>query len=179
MYKNPMPPNTAPAFKNGVIYVTDQHTQKVMQGPSLAGPWTTLSNITPPKLQYRVGDPFMFIDKAGNFHITNHAYDAGQTTSCSTSWVSSHCFSADGKTWGHSDQPYGHTANFDDGTSHSYCTLERPSLNFDSSGTLNHIHFVADLITEDAGCAGRGKCTGCVNCKYADHAGTLLVRPGA
>lgn len=112
----------------------------------------------------------------GNFHIINHAYNTGQKTNCSSSWVSSHFFSEDGKTWGHTDQPYGHTVHFDDGTSHSYCTLERPGLNFDHAGKLTHIHWAADLVTEDGGCASRGK--GCVDCKYADHAGTLLVRLG-
>ena len=101
------------------------------------------------------------------------ADNTGQKTNCTGSWVSSHFFSSDGKTWGHTDQPYGHTVHFSDGTSHSYCTLERPGLNFDKQGKLTHIHFAADLVTQDEGCAARGK--GCVDCKYADHAGTLLV----
>lgn len=116
--------------------------------------------------------PFLYFDNQGNIHIINHAYNTGQTTNCTSSWVSSHFFSADGVTWGHSDQPYTHTVNFDDGTSHSYCTLERPSLVF-KDGVPSHIHFAADLVTQDAGCPSRGK--GCVDCKYDDHAGTLLV----
>jgi hypothetical protein len=44
-------------------------------------------------------------------------------------------------------------------------------------GKLTHIHFAADLVTEDGGCTSRGK--GCVDCKYVDHAGTLLVKLGA
>jgi len=136
------------------------------------------ASILHPKLGYAVEDPYMFVDRNKNFHVINHAYNTGQKTSCTTSWVSSHFFSTDGKTWGHTDQPYGHTVKFDDGTTHSYCTLERPSLNFDeASGLLTHIHFAADLVTEDGGCANRG--SSCVNCKYADHAGTLLVGLGA
>ena len=40
-YKNPMSGNTAPAFLDGVIYVTNQGTSKVVSSKSLAGPWTT------------------------------------------------------------------------------------------------------------------------------------------
>lgn len=172
-----MPGNTAPAFANGSIYVTNQATTKVMTATSLAGPWRVFSTIEHPKLDYVVEDPFLYIDQRHNIHIINHAYNTAQRTNCTSSWVSSHFFSeADGKRWGHTDQPYTHTVEFDDGTSHSYCTLERPGLNFDASGRLTHIHFAADLVTEDGGCASRGK--GCVDCKYADHAGTLLVKLG-
>ena len=67
---------------------------------------------------------------------------------------------------------------FDDGTSHSFCTLERPNLQFDAkTGLITHINFAADLITGNEGCAARGK--GCVDCKYDDHAGTLVVTLGA
>jgi hypothetical protein len=118
----------------------------------------------------------MYVDVKGNFHIINHAYNTGQKTNCTSSWVSSHFFSTDGKTWGHTDQPYGHTVNFSDGSSHSYCTLERPGLNFDKTGKLTHIHFAADLVSTDAGCVNGGG--SCVNCKYNDHAGTLLVKLG-
>ncbi len=179
MYKNPMSGNTAPAYFNGSIYVTNQRTQTIMSAKSIAGPWSTFANIPHQNfnLQYNVEDPFMYIDARKNFHIINHAYNTRQTTNCTSSWVSSHFFSSDGERWGHTDQPYGHTVHFDDGTSHSYCTLERPSLNFDASGQLTHIHFAADLVTEDTGCASRGK--GCVDCKYDDHAGTLLVKLGA
>jgi hypothetical protein len=180
-YKNPMPSNTAPAFFNGSIYVTDQGTQTIMTATSLAGPWSVYSTIAhPPGMQYTVEDPFLYIDARGSFHIINHAYNTGQRDRCTSSWVSSHFFSADGKTgtWGHTDQPYGHAVLFDDGTWHSYCTLERPGLNFDAAtGRLTHIHFAADLVTGDEGCAARNK--GCVDCKYDDHAGTLLVKLGA
>jgi hypothetical protein len=125
--------------------------------------------------------------------------------------------------WGHSDQPYTHTVQYDDGTTHSYCTLERPGLTFDSQGLLTHINLAADLVTQDEGCASRGK--GCVDvswgrgcarvaktrvttrvtlsqgtppffrvtrspfspplhppsmqCKYNDHAGTVVIALGA
>lgn len=177
-FKNPAGGNTAPAFSDGFIYATSQSTTAVVRATGLAGPWEHWASIPHPKLAYTVEDPYMFVDRNKNFHVINHAYNTGQKTNCTTSWVSSHFFSTDGKTWGHTDQPYGHTVRFDDGTTHSYCTLERPSLNFDAaSGLLTHIHFAADLVTEDGGCASRGH--GCVDCKYADHAGTLLVRLGA
>ena len=174
-FANPQPSNTAPAYFNGSFYVTDQGTTSLLTATSLAGPWTTFCPISRPQLPYTVEDPFLYFDKRGNIHVINHAYNTGQVANCSSSWVSSHFFSAaDGKKWGHSDQPYGHTVQFDDGMEHSYCTLERPNLFFDLNGSLTHIHFAADLVTGDEGCASRGK--GCVDCKYADHAGTLLVK---
>ena len=99
--------------------------------------------------------------------VINHAYNTQQRTNCSTSWVSSHFFSADGVVWGHSDQPYSHTVQYDDGTTHSYCTLERPALTFDSQGLLTHINLAADLVTQDEGCASRGK--GCVDVREGPH----------
>lgn len=69
--------------------------------------------------------------------------------------------------WGHSDQPYSHTVQYDDGTTHSYCTLERPALTFDSQGLLTHINLAADLVTQDEGCASRGK--GCVDVREGPH----------
>lgn len=173
--KNPAPSNSAPAYHAGAFYLTDQSTTSLLTATSLAGPWTTFATITHPTLPYTVEDPFLYVDKRGNFHIINHAYSTAQKTNCSSSYVSSHFFAAaDGKQWGHSDQPYGHTVQFDDGTQHSYCTLERPNLFFDADGVLTHVHFAADLVTGDEGCAARGK--GCVDCKYLDHAGTLLVK---
>jgi len=173
-YANPAPSNTAPAYYKGSFYVTDQDTSSLLTATSLKGPWTKFASIPHPNgMGYTVEDPFLYIDPAGNFHIINHAYNTGQRTNCTSSWVSSHFFSVDGITWGHSDQPYGHTVTFDDGTSHSYCTLERPNLFFDAAGQPSAIHFAADLVTEDAGCPNRGK--GCVDCKYDDPAGTLLV----
>ena len=166
-YSNPAPSNTAPAYYKGAFYVTDQDTSQLLTATSLKGPWTKFSSINHPALDYTVEDPYLYVDTRGNFHIINHAYNTGQRTNCTTSWVSSHFFSTDGITWGHSDQPYGHTVTFDDGTSHSYCTLERPSLVFDAAGLLTHIHFAADLVTEDAGCPNRGK--GCVDCKASAH----------
>jgi hypothetical protein len=153
-YKNPQPSNTAPAYYQGAFYVTDQGTTSLLTATSLAGPWSTFCTITRPALPYTVEDPFLYFDRRGNIHIINHAYNTAQTTNCSSSHVSSHFFAAsDGKLWGHSDQQYGHTVRFDDGTEHSYCTLERPNLFFDAQGTLTHIHFAADLVTGDEGCA--------------------------
>jgi hypothetical protein len=70
--------------------------------------------------------------------------------------------------------------HFDDGTSHTYTTLERPNIHFDAAGQMTHLGLAADLVTGDEGCANRtwrrGGKTACTNCKYTDHAGTLLVK---
>lgn len=158
--RNPLPGNTATAYYKGNLYAMNQGN-KIQTATSLAGPWTPFSTITHPAgMPYTVEDPYMWFDNAGNIHVINHAYNTGQRTNCTTSWVSSHSFSTDGTVWGHTDQPYTHVVNFDDGTSHAFCTLERPSLVFDATGTLKWLHNAADLVTEDGGCPNRGK--GCV-----------------
>jgi len=157
---NPLPGNTATAYYKGNLYAMNQGNN-IQTATSLAGPWTPFSKITHPAgMPYTVEDPFMWVDVRGNFHVINHAYNTAQRTNCTTSWVSSHSFSTDGTVWGHTDQPYTHVVDFDDGTSHAFCTLERPSLVFDAAGTLKYIHLAADLVTEDGGCPNRGK--GCV-----------------
>jgi hypothetical protein len=174
-YTTPYGSNPAPAYYNGAFYLTSQKTTAMYTTTSLDSPWVLVGNIAHPSLSYTVEDPFLYIDKRGSFHVINHAYNTGQKVNCSSSHVSSHFFSADGKVWGHSDAPYGHTVTFDDGTTQSYCTLERPNLIFNAAGVMTHIHFAADLVTGDEGCGS----TPCVNCKYADYAGTLIVALGS
>ena len=179
--------NPAPIFHGGAFYMTNQFTTTVYTTPAIApgGVWTVHANISHaqpnyPTYDYHVEDPFMWVDRRGNWHIVNHAYSNIQFETCSASDVSAHFFSPDGVTWSYSQQPYGHTVEYDDGTSHSYVTLERPNLHFDAAGALTHISLAADLVTQDEGCASRpghahnGKCP-CDNCKWLDHAGTTIV----
>jgi len=124
---------------------------------------------------------YLWIDKRGNWHIINHAYDVAQYDNCAKSILSTHFYSEDGKKWRCADdEPYGHTVQFDDGTNHTYTTLERPNIHFDAAGQMTHLGLAADLVTGDEGCANRpwrgGGKTACTNCKYTDHAGTLLVK---
>jgi hypothetical protein len=123
-----------------------------------------------------------WVDSRDNWHIINHAYKNSEYLNCGTSTVSAHFYSPDGKDW-HIDpavQPYGHTVQYDDGTNHTYTTLERPNLHFDGSGLLTHLNLAADLVTGDEGCASRTKHahdghTPCDNCKWDDHAGTTVI----
>ena len=44
---------------------------------------------------------------------------------------------------------------------------------------MDYINLAADLVTQDAGCAndpryGSETCA-CTNCKYGDHAGTIII----
>ena len=155
--------NPAPVYYKGNFYLTDQDTTTIRTTSSLDKPWTVFTTVPHPKLPYTVEDPFLWVDRRGNWHIINHAYNTGQRINCTTSYVSSHFYSADGKVWGWSDEPYGHTVQFDDGTEHSFCTLERPNLVFDQNGYITHINLAADLVTQNEGCPNRGK--GCVDCK--------------
>ena len=118
-----------------------------------------------------------------NRHIINHAYNTGELEHCGTSMVSDHFYSADGMDWkmiSPNVEPYAHTIRYDDGTSHTYTTLERPNIHFDATGQMTHLNLAADLITGDEGCKDRkdhnrgGGCC-CTNCKWTDHAGTIIV----
>jgi hypothetical protein len=53
---------------------------------------------------------------------------------CQNSALSSHFFSTDGKDWRliSDTQPYGHTVHYEDGTHHTYTTLEQVSIHFDT-----------------------------------------------
>jgi hypothetical protein len=181
--------NPAPIFHKGAWYLTNQRTSQVFTTPKLGDPWTVFANITTPTPggMFHKEDPYMWIDKRGNWHIVNHAFDLLEHAQCGSSRVSVHNFSPDGQTW-HlftdvAQQPYGHTVRYEDGTSHTYTTLERPNIHFDGTGQMTHINFAADMVTQDEGCASytkpcpapvQGNCA-CTNCKYADHAGTIVV----
>ena len=46
-----------------------------------------------------VEDPFMWVDKRGNFHIVNHRYNTSEFGHCGTSTVSAHTFSTNALDW--------------------------------------------------------------------------------
>lgn len=180
--------NPAPTYHDGAFYMTNQFTLQVFTTPRLApgGVWAVYANISHealPANDYHVEDPFLWVDSRNNWHIINHAYSNLEFENCSSSAVSAHFFSVDGRDWRFSAQPYDHEVAYDDGTSHSYVTLERPNLFFDAAGALTHAHFAADLVTGDEGCAARkdharnGHCP-CDDCKWDDLAGTIVVALG-
>jgi hypothetical protein len=78
--RNPCGANPAPATHKGEFFCTSQHTKQIYHAPALEGPWTTISdiNITAANgssVSYasafpNVEDPFLFIDKRGNFHVS-------------------------------------------------------------------------------------------------------------
>ena len=181
--------NPAPIFLDGAWYLTNQGTDAVYTTRRLVpgAKWSRFASIDhssfPPAAEYyHVEDPFMWVDKRRNWHIINHAYKNSEYQSCGSSTVSAHFFSKDGRDW-HMDpsvQPYGHTVHYDDGTSHTYTTLERPNMMLSADGTPHFLNLAADLATGDEGCAARTKHahfghTPCDNCKWDDHAGTIVV----
>merc|ERR1712217_51793 len=110
--------------------------------------WTVYANLTlpvPTGKGTKVGaleDPFMWVDRRGNWHILNHAYDIRQTDHCANSTLSAHSFSPDGRTWhmlSPKVEPYGHTVLYEDGSSHMYITLERPNIHFNSQKQMTHL----------------------------------------
>ena len=169
--------NPAPIFHKGAFYLATQHTRHIWTTKSVApgSTWSLFANVSFANVPQgaRPEDPFMWIDKRGNWHIVNHAYDSSQKMQCGNSTLSTHFFSSDGLNWHCGERnPYGHVVHFDDGTSHTYTTLERPNLHFDAHGQMDYLSLAADLVTGDEGCAP----TPCTNCKYKDHAGTLVVK---
>eukprot|EP00038_Savillea_parva_P026288 m.52918 g.52918 ORF g.52918 m.52918 type:complete len:394 (+) comp7413_c0_seq1:3-1184(+) len=176
--------NPAPVYHKGAFYATNQGTEEILMTPELGQPWTQYGtmnhSLLPNTTYYHVEDPFLWVDKRDNWHIINHAYRNDEFENCGSSIVSAHWYSTDGITWQWTTQPYGHTVQYDDGTSHTYTTLERPNLHFDATGQMTHLNVAADLVTGDEGCANRtahshfGHCP-CDNCKWTDHAGTIII----
>jgi len=180
--------NPAPIYHKGAWYATYQQTDQIVTTPALVPgcKWTHFSAIEPKLSSGTQEDPFMYVDKRGNWHIINHAYDTGQFVNCGNSTLSAHSFSSDeGKTWHMLKpdvEPYTHEVHYEDGTSHIYNTLERPNAHFNAAGEMTHINLAADLMAQDAGCvtyahcpAKRGGKCACTNCKYADHAGSIII----
>eukprot|EP00942_MAST-04A_sp_MAST-4A-sp1_P003473 g3473.t1 len=181
--------NPAPIFYKGKWYATDQTTTKILTTDKLGGTWTHYADINVKLNRGVQEDPFMWVDRRANWHIINHAYDTNEYTHCGKSTVSAHLFSQDnGKTWfmlqNPNIEPYSHTVSYEDGTTHTYTTLERPNCHFNEKGEMTHINLAADLMTQDAGCKSYAICPAktkignycaCTNCKYADHAGTIII----
>jgi len=179
--------NPAPIFHNGAWYMTSQGTTDVMTTPELkvGGKWThfaKISHASVPKMDYHTEDPFMWIDANRNWHIIGHAYSNTQYTNCGSSIVSEHFFSTNGTDWHMLEpyvMPYTHTVQYDDGSSHTFTTMERPNMVV-VDGVPHFLNVAVDLVTGDEGCANRTKHahfghTPCDNCKWDDHAGTSVI----
>ena len=169
--------NPAPIYHNGSLYVTSQTTTLIEMAPSYLGPWTFYANITHPwpeaERPYNVEDPFLWVDKRGRWHIINHAYNTTQSSDCGSSHVSAHWFSIDGKAWQWSPQePYSHTVSFDDGSMHTFATMERPNLHFDANGDPDYLVCAVDL--EASQQCNKTACCDC--CKFGDHDGTIVIK---
>eukprot|EP00035_Acanthoeca_spectabilis_P030767 m.10833 g.10833 ORF g.10833 m.10833 type:complete len:409 (-) comp4362_c1_seq1:124-1350(-) len=180
--------NPAPVWHDGAFYAnyltTIYTTPRLVSGAKWTEYGTVNRSTVPP--DWLPEDPDMWVDPHGNWHIINHCYDNHEWENCSTSVLSSHFFSPDGKTWHFLNppvQPYSHTVQYDDGSSHMFVTMERPNVFLDESGQVTHIHLAADLVTGDEGCGNDPKRQAhahfghvpCDNCKYDDHGGTTII----
>ncbi len=173
--------NPAPIFINGTFYVTTQATLQIQSSPSYEGPWAFFANITHPwpeaERPFNVEDPFLWVDKRGRWHILNHAYNTTQSSSCGSSHVSAHWFSLDGKDWHWSPQePFSHTVTYEDGSTHTFATMERPNLHFDAEGNPDFLVCAVDLDASQQ-CSLHDNATACCDCcKFWDHDGTTVIK---
>lgn len=73
-------------------------------------------------------DPFLFLDKVGNFHALFHNMGGCKEVGC-------HAFSEDGWAWYlATSDPYATLVEFEDGSSHTFARRERPHLVFNQDG---------------------------------------------
>ena len=133
--------NPMPIWHNDAFYYTNSPCQMVYTTPSLVpgAKWTVHGSInhTGVPAEWMPEDPTMWTDRRGNWHIVNHAYNPHEWQDCATSVLSTHFFSRDGTTWHflpEAIQPYSHTVQYDDGTSHMFVTIERPQVFHDEHG---------------------------------------------
>ena len=112
---------------NGTLFVACTghlflQLQRSDGGP--AGPWIIVAS----QIAYGQGyeDPFLFIDRRGNFHMLGHVWSADPYP---VNPISGHAFSVDGLQW-HSGvtQPYNNTVLRTNGTTQNLATPERPKL---------------------------------------------------
>ena len=64
--------NPAPIYLNGTWFATSQSTRQIVTAAKLGDKWTKFADIEPHLDHGTQEDPFMFIDKRGNWHIINH-----------------------------------------------------------------------------------------------------------
>ena len=119
-----------------------------------AGKWTQVTTMAfPPSWganapsYLKNEDPYLWMDRRGNFHLLAHRYDyrdgyppnPNQTMPLH---VSGHGFSTDGVAWHFNveQQPYDALIRFHNGTTQQFSTYERPHLVFDpESGLPTHL----------------------------------------
>lgn len=98
---------------------------------SVGGPWTTVTKLPPnPPHTGTWEDPFLYLDAAGHWHVLAHSWDHANDAA-----ISGHYYSADGDSWHTTgEQPYGNTAQLDDGSVLHMRTRERPKVFFAADG---------------------------------------------
>eukprot|EP01007_Sphenomonas_quadrangularis_P002684 NODE_443_length_1479_cov_149.490210_g327_i0.p1 GENE.NODE_443_length_1479_cov_149.490210_g327_i0~~NODE_443_length_1479_cov_149.490210_g327_i0.p1 ORF type:complete len:402 (+),score=90.41 NODE_443_length_1479_cov_149.490210_g327_i0:45-1250(+) len=119
--------NPAPYMKkNGEIHIVFSiggDLMPMIRAKSYEGPYEVLGA----KACGSGEDPFLYIDKRGNFHCINH-----RLPFLNISAVAGHAYSRDGINWKIADEPaYSTTVTYTNGTTLLYGKRERPHLLFD------------------------------------------------
>ncbi len=193
--------NPAPAFHplNSTLFVSCRDGRNRNFPPyrtedPFRGPWTKVMDLEfPPSWGdakagenkspfLRNEDPYLYIDRRGNFHLLLHRYDYrdGYPVNPNQTMpilVSGHAFSTDGVDWhvNTEQQPYDPIVTFQNGTQQQFSTWERPHLLFDDDGIATHLVVaVSPYWNDDRPCDGCPKRVGsehsCVVCKcYGGH----------
>jgi len=172
--------NPAPAFHpNGSLVLICNH-MSMTSAPSWDAEWQPMRSL------HKSGgdrdrhweDPTLWFDRRGNWHILYHVYCL-KPFSAHKECYSGHAFSADGFEWTFSDvEPFNGTVNFDDGTSTTFSTRERPQVIFGKGDTTTPVGFVGGVSSQPIGsmCDScyKGTCSQCKITKDRDWTYTVL-----
>lgn len=158
---------------NGTWYVVCHHFD-VYRAESFRGPWVKINTELGP-LPNGDGseDPYLFIDKAGYWHVLWHASRKGSDEdNCNKghagSIVAAHTYSTNGFEWHLSgSEPYTNIIEMEGNISTLVATRERPKFIYNTEGVPTHL---INGITTATSCSP----TPCINCKYEAWAMTNI-----
>jgi hypothetical protein len=170
--------NPAPMFhNNGTMYCgCNSGGFKVYRSddPTKEGSWKQITTLKFPeswgegKSPYlKNEDPYLWMDKRGNWHMLAHRYDyrdgyPPNPNQTEPVLVSGHGYSTDGVNWGFNDEaPYYAQITFENGTIQKFSTWERPHLVFNENQQPTHLVNGVSAYWDEPSQHCAGPCDGC------------------